>query len=130
MPAQTNTGPGVVYYAEGDTAPPLRVRLVDGNNDPIDLTGASVTINIGYARWSYYYAPTDLIVTDSLCVVDPDQINNRGWVTWTPGVGDLTPPGSFKYAFTITYADGGVQTVPANTYQPMHILTRVPGGNY
>lgn len=126
MPAQT-TGSSVVYYSEGDTAPDLPAVLTDGAGEPIDLTGATVTISIAYARYSYYYAPTLRIVDEGPCVVDLDQVNNKGLVRWTPQAGDLSPPGSFLYYFQVTYPSGGVQTIPPNTYLPMIIRTPVGG---
>jgi hypothetical protein len=126
MPAQT-TDVGVVYYSENDTAPELPAILRDGAGKPIDLTGATVTISIAYSRYSYYYSPTKRIVDRSPCEVDPDQVGNKGVVRWTPGEGELSPPGEYQYYFKVTYPSGGVQTIPPNTYLPMIIRTPVGG---
>ena len=134
MPAQT-TGADTVYYVEFDTAPPLRACLKDGQGDPIDLTGADVTITVAFAmpRGTYYTSPRDQIIVRSEVDVDPDQVNNKGFVSWTPEPQDsteegvLTPPGEFLYTFEVTYQDGGKQTIPANTYQTMIIKTPVGG---
>ncbi len=134
MPAQT-TGADTVYYVEFDTAPPLRACLKDGQGDPIDLTGSTVTITIAFAmpRGTYYTSPRDQIIVRSEVDVDPDQVNNKGFVSWTPEPQDsteegvLTPPGEFLYTFEVTYQDGGKQTIPANTYQTMIIKTPVGG---
>ncbi len=134
MPAQT-TGADTVYYVEFDTAPPLRACLKDGQGDPIDLTGSEVTISIAFAmpRGSYYTSPRDQIVKRGAVVVDPDQVNNKGFVTWTPEPQDsslegiLSPPGEFLYTFEVIYQDGGKQTLPANTYQTLIIKTPVGG---
>ncbi len=125
MPAQTRSG-GVVYYGELDTAPPLRATLKDGAGNPIDLTGATVTIEVAYSRNSYYYSPTTKIVTNGPCLI-LDQMTNKGEVQWTPAEGDLTPPGTYLYTFRITYSDDTVQTIPPNTYQPLVIRTLVGG---
>lgn len=132
MPAQSNTS-GAVYYVEFDNAPPLTACLKDGNEDPIDLTGATVKITIAFAmpRGTYYTSPRDQIVVRSDVDVDADQVNNKGFVSWTPGAqGDddaLTPPGQFLYIFEVTYQDGTRQTIPANTYQTMIITSPVGG---
>ena len=134
MPAQT-TGADTVYYVEFDTAPPLRACLKDGQGDPIDLTGSTVTITVAFAmpRGTYYTSPRDQIIVRSEVDVDPDQINNKGFVSWTPEPQDsteegiLSPPGEFLYTFEVTYQDGGVQTIPANTYQTLIIKTPVGG---
>lgn len=132
MPAQSSAAP-TVYYVEYDTAPPLRACLKDGSGDPIDLTGAEVTITVAFTmpRGTYYTSPRDQIVVRSPVTVDPDQIANMGWVSWTPGAqGEddaLTPPGDFLYNFEVTYQDGTRQTVPPISYQTMHIQTPVGG---
>jgi len=131
-PAQTTKG-GAVYYIEFDTAPKLEQCLLDGEGNPVDLTDATVTISIAFAmpRGSYYTSPRDHIAVYSPCVVNPDQVNYRGWVSWTPGDPDsdsaLTPPGDFLYQYTVTYDDGGVQSFPPNTYLPLVIKTKVGG---
>ena len=126
MPAQQMAS-SPVYYSENDTAPNLVSTLKDGAGERIDLTGCTVTISIAYSRYSYYYSPTRRIVDESPCVIDPDQVNNKGVVHWTPGAGELSPPGEFQYIFRVTYPDGGVQTIPPNTYLPMFIRTPVGG---
>ena len=136
-PAQKPQG-GAVYYVEFDTAPDLEVCLKDGKDEPIDLTGSEVTISIAFAmpRQTYYTSPRKQIVQRSECVVDPDQSEEgrRGWVAWTPGsevdVDALTPPGQFLYQFEVTYPNGGLQTIPPNTYLPMVIKTKVGGRAY
>lgn len=126
MPAQQTAGK-TLYYSELDTAPDLSVILEDGDGNAVLLTGATVVINIAYARWSFYYSPSEKIVTNSACVVDPDQVLNKGRISWTPPVGALTPPGSFAYTFIVTWFNSTVQTFPPNTYLPLVI--RTPVGN-
>ncbi len=134
MPAQT-TGADTVYYVEFDTAPPLRACLKDGQGDPIDLTGSTVTITVAFAmpRGTYYTSPRAQIITRAEVVVDSDQVANKGFVSWTPepqdsvNEGILSPPGEFLYTFEVIYQDGGKQTIPANTYQTMIIKSPVGG---
>ncbi len=134
MPSQSNNA-GAVYYVEFDTAPPLTACLKDGNEDPIDLTGADVKITIAFAmpRGTYYTSPRDQIVIRADVDVDPDQVANKGFVSWTPEPqgsneeGILTPPGQFLYVFEVTYQDGTRQTIPANTYQTLIITSPVGG---
>jgi len=131
MPAQTQAS-SAVYYSEFDTAPALRACLKDGQGNPIDLTGAAVTISAAFTmpRGSYYTSPRDRMLDRSPCVVDPDQVTNTGFISWTPEnrpEDQLTPPGEFLYNFEVTYQDGGVQTIPPNTYLPMVIKTKVGG---
>ena len=133
MPAQTANKAKTTFYAELDTAPPLRVCLKDGEGEPIDLTDSDVVINIAYARWSHYYSPFRRIVDQQPCVVDGDQTEdgNRGFVDYFPGteqgVDAMTPAGAFHMTFEVTYPSGGVQTIPANTYLPLVIRSTVGG---
>jgi hypothetical protein len=131
MPAQS---PAIAraYYAENDTAPNLRRRLLDGAGDPIDLgvapDEAEVFIDIGHSSYDYYYSPMTLIVDSGPCVLedqaDPDHI---GYVQWAPQAGDLTPPGNMQFRFKIVYADGTVQHIPPHTYETLIITTPVGG---
>lgn len=125
MPAQT-ISPKTVYYEALDTAPDLTVCIGDGSG-PVNLTGATVTIEIAYWKYSYYYSPTRRIVDGGACTVDPDQVTNKGWVSWTPQTSDLQPPGNFGYRFRVEYPSGGVAHYPVNTYLPMVITTPVGG---
>lgn len=126
MPAQTTPYPNVVHYGQGDTAPALRVQLVDGDGSPIDLSGSTVVINIAYSTWSFYYAPFKAIVVDGPCVVDPDQSTYPGYVEWRPQVGDLDIAGTFSYTFTVTYPDATTMTFPQDTYGKIIVRARVP----
>jgi hypothetical protein len=132
VPAQIQIAQRVTYVQE-DTTLRWRRCLKDGAGNPIDLTGSTVVIAIAWSmpHGSYYYSPRDRIVDDDPCVVDPDQINNTGFVEWFPGQPDsdtaLTPPGSFLYTFEITYQSGETQIIPENTYMPLIIRGRVGG---
>lgn len=127
MPAQTK-GASVPQYTEGDTAPSLRACLKDGKGDPIDLSGAGVVINIAFVmpRATYYTSPRNRIVENGPCIVDPDQVENMGFVDWWPQPGDLSPPGEYLYQFGVTYQDGTYQTVAVN-YDPLKVWSPVGG---
>lgn len=113
MPAQS-TSTTVPEYAVGDTDPPLRVQLLDGDGTPIDLTGATVVINIAYSRRAWflpYQSITKRLVDGSSCVVDPDQSTYTGFLSWTPQSGDLYDAGSFIYNFEVTFPGGWRRTI-------------------
>lgn len=132
MPAQTITS-GAAFYAQGDTAPNLRRRLLNGDGTPIDLgdvpDDADVTIDIGYSSYSYYYSPMRKIVSAGPCIVEQPQSDPdvMGWVQWAPQPGDLDTPGDMLYRFKITYPDSTVQHVPPHTYESLTISTPVGG---
>jgi len=124
MPAQT-AHVGQAFYQEFDTAPNLRRQLLDGDGVPIDLTGATVFIDIAHTSYDYYYSPMRRIVEDSSCIV---EVGTDGWVQWEPS--GLTPPGNFRYRFKIVYGGGEIQHIPSNTTESLTVTTRVggPGG--
>ncbi len=123
MPAQTTTRK-TAYYAELDTAPPLRQRLENGDGTPINLTGHQVFITIAYRRWSFYYSPTKKIVDDFEIDVEAGV---NGWTNYNPAVGHLTPAGEFLYRYRILFTDARVQHVPPQSWLPMHISSPTGG---
>ena len=133
-PAQTNQNKAE-FYKTGDTAPPLRRCLKDGEGNPIDLTGTTVTISIANAmrQGGFVLFPRDIIVFEDPCVIDPDQTEdgNRGWVGWTPGEAysgtGFDRSGRFQYAFEVTYPDETHQTIPPNTWLPLVVQPKVGG---
>jgi hypothetical protein len=131
MPSQL-AGPTTPEWTVGDTAPPLVACLSDGDGNPIDLSGATVTINIAFGSWSYYYAPQRRLVSGGACVVDPDQSEggNRGFVSWSPLITDLIIAGDFRYTFHLVHAGGGVQTVAPNAANAIVIRPPVGGMQY
>lgn len=131
MPAQLNQNKAQ-FYARLDTAPPLTRCLKDGSDNPIDLSGATVTLSIAYAmrRGGFVLFPRDIIVRESLCTYNDDQSEDggyRGWVYWTPPEGALTPSGRFQYTYEITFQDETHMTVPPNTWLPMVIQPKIGG---
>jgi len=110
MPTQFSTTT-VPEYAMFDTAPALPVTLVDGAGDAIDLTGSTVVINVTPTSNDYGDQDPNRLVNGGACVVDPDQVNNKGEVTWAPLSTDFSRWGSFAYNFEVTYPDGKRQTI-------------------
>lgn len=135
MPTQVSNRKKVVQRIEFDTRPIVTV-LLDDNDEPIDLTDATVTISVAFTfpHQGYYTSPRDQIITDQPCVVDPDQGTNPGRVTYFPGteanVDALTPPGSFSFQYNITKPDLTLWIVPDDYYFPMTIRARVGGRAY
>ena len=126
MPAQTPVATGTAYYEQHDTAPDLVRTLFEGDGvTPIDLTGASITIRVGFQRDFHYYSPYTPIVDAGVCAIVGAPTD--GNVSWSPLAGDLSIPGSFHFRFTITFGSGAVQTVPAHTYETIVITTPIGG---
>ena len=125
MPAQNTVNSGTAYYSQHDTGPPLVRQLVNGDGTAINLLNAdTVTITISHARYDHYYSPYPPIVLRGSCVITDAE---SGWVSWAPGSEDLHTPGAFQYIFEINWSDATRQTVPAHTYETLHVRTK-PGG--
>lgn len=125
MPSQSPASVGTAFYSQGDTAPALRRRLLEGST-PIDLTNAtSVTITISYARYSHYYSPFEKKVDRYACNIEAPATD--GWVNYVPLSTHLDIVGEYHYIFEINWNDGTRQTVPAHTYETL-IVRAKPGG--
>ncbi len=126
MPAQTPVSVGTAYYQQHDTAPDLVRTLFEGDGvTKINLTGATITLRLGFQRDFHYYSPYTPVVDAGPCaIVGP---GTDGKVSWTPLAGDLNIPGLFHFRFTIIFAGGAEQTVPAHTYERLVITTPIGG---
>ena len=129
MPAQT-TSLGLVEYAMFDTAPPLRAQLVDGDGEEIDLSTATVIINVSPTNSTYGTSDPTRLVDGAACVVDPDQVNNKGFVSWTPSPTALDRFGSYSYNFEVTYADDTRQTVSPKAENVLIVRFPLGGTKY
>jgi len=130
MPSQT-TSLGLVEYAMFDTAPPLRAQLVDGDGEPLDgLDGATVVINISPTNSGYGTSDPNRLVSLSPCVVDADQVNNKGYVDWNPSPESLNRFGSFSYNFEVTFADNTRQTISPKAENVLIVRFPVGGTKY
>ncbi len=126
MPTQVPVATGTAYYQQHNTAPDLVRTLFEGDGvTPINLTGATITIRVGFQRDMHYYSPYTPIVDAGPCAIVGPATD--GVVSWSPLAGDLSIPGSFHFRFAITFGSGAVQTVPAHTYETLVITTPIGG---
>lgn len=102
---------------QDDTRPVYVVPLVENfgtTNDPIDLsTATSVQF---FMRLQGDTGPPKV---DAAAVVT-DDVN--GEVTYTWVAGDTDTVGTFEAEFQITWADGGIQTIPNNSYFEIAVI--------
>jgi hypothetical protein len=129
MPAQT-TALGLVEYAMFDTAPPLVAQLVDGDGDPINLTNATVVINVSPTNSTYGTSDPTRLIDGASVDVDADQVNNTGFVSWTPSSTALDRFGSYSYNFEVTFADNTRQTVSPKAENVLIVRFPVGGTKY
>lgn len=89
------------YIVEGDTKPDLVKQLLDADGEAIDVTGATV-------RFSMSRNGT-VVVDNASCTVD---VAGEGRVRYEWETADTASPGACVGEFEVTYAGGGIQTVP------------------
>lgn len=82
---------------------PAIVTVLSGADGPLSLTGTTVRIQIDRPG----------SVVNAVAVVDPDQVLNRGRVSYQPIAGDVATPGVWSLRWEITYPGGSTLTVPS-----------------
>lgn len=94
-----------------DRRPVLRAQLLDENDAPVDLTGASVrflmTNKLGQAP----------VVNAPAAIVDPAS----GTLEYQWAAGDTDVPGCYVAEFEVTFPDGTKRTFPGDGYIYMEI---------
>lgn len=93
-----------LYMVEADTAP-ARVFTMKRAGAAIDLTGVT-------AKFVIRDTSTNLITNAAHqgCVVDPDQVNNKGNITYTFQAGDIASGNIHLCDVVLTYADSHIET--------------------
>lgn len=102
----------------GDTAPAVRATLFDANNNPVDLTGATVKFVMATK-----VAPRTVAVDAAAAL----GIATAGEVVYEWVVGDTATAGSFDCEFEVTYLSGEVQTFPTSGYLECTIVDDLGG---
>src|SRR5579871_2069917 len=92
---------GTFYIKRGDRLPVLAFTLTDGNGNPVNLTGATVTLNMVNQAGS-------LVISDAACVVD-SALGGTGHYAW--GGSDTTTVGTYYAEIAVSNA-GLEETFP------------------
>tara|TARA_R110000822_G_scaffold143087_1_gene281346 strand:+ start:1028 stop:1354 length:327 start_codon:yes stop_codon:yes gene_type:complete len=101
------------YIKQNDTAPGLRATLTDGENQAVDLTGASV-------RFHMRSIGSNSIIVDSTVYVVPPTTGGIVQYNWAEA--DTSSIGSYQAEFEVTYSDSSIETFPNNGYIRVEIL--------
>jgi len=109
---------GELILKKGDQKPEAEVQLLDGNNDPVDLSGADV-------KFYAYDSNTDKLIIDGEDVTITDAANGK--VTYQYTQNDVEETGLFKAEFVAVYSDGDL-TFPNNGYIPFIVNPDAQGG--
>jgi len=105
---------GDIDYKRGDTRP-IRLRIKDPETGSyLDLTGSTFKMVIDPEQ-----APAD--GTNNIAsidgVIDPDQVENIGRVSFTPTITDTDHVGTFYYEVQMIDASGHVVTLHNKPYK-------------
>jgi hypothetical protein len=96
---------------EGDTRPSLEAQLLDENNEPRNLQGASV-------RFHMEDVDTGSVVVDAEAGILNAQ-DGRVIYEWQNG--DTDEPGRYEAEFEVDYGNGEVETFPNNGYIGVYV---------
>lgn len=97
---------------EGDTNTVFQIKLLDSSGQPVDLTGATVTL--------YFSNQSNNLLL----------LNKQGTLSGTPTDGtvsfqfsedDSTGNGTINIQVNVTYSDGDIEKFPANGYKQISI---------
>lgn len=91
------------YLVEGDTSPGLERVLRDHAGQPINLAGASVTFSMG----NRVTGAAKITAAPALIQSAAAGVVRYGW---TPE--DTDTAGQYDAEFTVTYADGAIESFP------------------
>jgi hypothetical protein len=98
---------------EGDVLPRLRLLLRDEQNQPVVLTGASVTLQIQNRDTGDLLSPVSM-------TLDADTTNGYVNYYWAEG----NEAGVYNCVVIVTYANLKVQTFPTDGYFVMEVQSR------
>lgn len=103
--------PGETWYMKnGDRLPALQGTLTDGNGNPANLAGATVTFNMKDSTGASKIA-------DAACTI----VNAAGGiVSYTWGASDTTTSGTFTGEFAVNI--GGLEQTYPNSYNIVVVI--------
>lgn len=94
------------YIKRNDTSPAILAQLVDGNDDPVLLTGATIRFHMKSVQKSTF-------ILDEAASID-DEDNSIVRYDWDAS--DTEASGVYRAEFEVTYADGSIETFPNDGY--------------
>ena len=99
---------------QNDLLPVLTATLKDALGVAVDLTGATAVFRMGLVG-----AAT--LKVNTAATVDPDQVANKGKITYNWTGTDTDTVGIYEGEFTVTLSGGKQQTFP----NPRHIVVHI-----
>lgn len=106
-----------IVMKAGDTAPAVRVTLLDAAGDPVNLDDQPDVRFIVATRTQ----PRTVIVDQ------PATVHPGGEVTYAWQPGDTDQPGRYLAEFEVVYSDGTIQSFPTDGYIDCRIVDDLGG---
>lgn len=110
-----------VHLKEGDTGPPLEVRLTDDSDDPTALDSSTDSVRFDLERPD---GSDVALANDAKITAGAEGVVEYGWAS-----GDTDDPGQYFGEFVVTFNEGesdeNVQTFPSAGYIPVVIHDQV-----
>lgn len=100
-----------IVIKEGDTYPPVKAKLLEGDNEPLPLDSATVKLNILDRQGNLLSSNTAQIT---------DATDGRVKYEWDST--DTDTAGKFKFEFEVDYGNGRVVSVPNNDYIDLVVI--------
>ena len=91
---------------QNDTSPAMLATLKDADDNPVDLTGASIRFHMRKV------GSTTVKVDADATIVDDDG----GQVRYTWVAADTDTVGAYQAEFEVTFTGGGIETFPNNGF--------------
>lgn len=95
-----------------NTLPLLEATLLDPNNQPVDLSNATVTFTMRSRDTDTRVIAGDAIVIDEL----------EGKVAYPWSSLDTSFSGAYHGEFVVTYQDGGIESFPNSAYIEINVV--------
>lgn len=95
-----------------DTEPPLKATLEDGDGDPVDVSGATVTFHMKESR-------SGQTVVDKPATLVNDGEDGQVKYSWDGE--DTEDAGEYDAEFEVEYGAGGVETFPNSGFLTVEV---------
>jgi len=99
----------------GNLLPVITATLQDANSNAMDLTGAT-------AKFIMRQVGATLPKVNATAVIDPDQVNNKGKISYTWQTADTDTPGIYEAEWEVTFTGSKPQSFPNDDYLVLRVL--------
>lgn len=102
---------------EGDTEPNFTAKCLDGDNQPVDLTGATVMFHLRQQGSPSTKVDAAMTITEAA--------EGKVKYEWDDTGADTDTPGTFDAEVEVTDSNGEITTYPGNGYVTVQITEQL-----